>query len=149
MMLFFPDGKTAFDFLDDMPACGEARLTMRRGDSDPHRRFANLQSSRAMHVEHVGAGVEALGFGHDGIAFRLGERVECLVFELRDWPAEMMITHASLEDHRRASLRRGEPRREGDGIDGSGGEFKHAQPPATGGMKTTRSPAARGVVISA
>ena len=125
MMFFFPDGQPAFDFLDDMPARRETGLTMRRGDADPHRRFANLQNSRAMHAEHMGAGVEAFGFGHDGIAFQSRHVVESFVFQLRYRSAEVMIAHASLEDHRRTGLGRGEPRRKGGGVDRSGGEFKH------------------------
>jgi hypothetical protein len=53
--------------------------------------------------------------------------VEGFIFELGDRFAEMVIAHAPLEDRQRTRLGRGQPRLQGGGVEGLGGEFEHGE----------------------
>ena len=145
VVLLFPDGQAELQLLNHMPAGGKTGLTVRGGDADPDRRLADGKYAGAMHAQDFGARINPLGLAHDGLAFEARHVVEGLVLQFRDRLAEVMVAHAPFENCQGSRFGRAEPRLQGGGVDGAVGELKHAQPPATGGMNTTRSPAASGV----
>src|ERR1700677_2252747 len=83
------------------------------------------------------------GLGEDTLALFQRKLPKSLIFETRDLLSLIEIAHPSLEA-RIASGAGSEQLAPGpSGVDGLVGEAKAHQPPATGGMNTTASPAAR------
>ncbi len=87
-------------------------------------------------------GKRARGFRQDALAFLQRELLECLVFQPRDFPALVEIAHPAFEAHVAAGAEIGKLAPRGLGVDGPLAEAEAHQPPATGGMNTTASPAA-------
>src|SRR5450755_2521789 len=88
---------------------------------------------------------EALqGFVQDALALLHGQRLKGLILEPRDFLPFVEVPHPALKADiaTGAAIEQVAARRLG--IDGHLGKAKPHQPPATGGMKTTASPSARG-----
>src|SRR5450631_351348 len=79
--------------------------------------------------------------GEDSISLFEGEGLEGFVFEPRDFLPLVMVPYPAFETDVAAGAAVEQFAARGDGIDGRFGEAKPHQPPATGGMKTTASPA--------
>jgi hypothetical protein len=141
-MLFFPDRKAVLDLVDDEPAGVERFAPMRGAHTDPHCHIRERQAADAVNTQRMLDREARRGLRQDTLALLDRELLECLVLEPCDFPALVEIAHPALEAHVAAGAEISElaPRRLG--VDGSMGEAEAHQPPATGGMNTTASPAA-------
>ena len=82
------------------------------------------------------------GLGENALALFERELLERLVFQARDFLALVEIPHPSFEARVAARAGIDQLAPGGSGVDGRICEPKAHQPPATGGMNTTASPAA-------
>src|SRR3984885_1998186 len=141
IVLFFPDRKAVLDLVDDEPAGVERLAAMRGAHAYPHCHIRERQGADAVNTQRMLDLEACRGFRQDTLAFLERELLECLVLEPRDFPALVEIAHPALEAYVAAGAEIGElaPRRLG--VDGPPGEAQAHQPPATGGMNTTASPA--------
>ena len=135
--------------LVDDPAAGAERLVaMRCGDPDPDGDLAEREVADAVHAARVAHPEARAGLGDDASAFAHGERLEGLVLEATHLAAFVEVAHPALERRVAAAGRIGERGLQGLRIKrlGAERERRHVppQPPATGGMNTTVSPAASG-----
>ena len=137
------------DLVDDVAAGAERLVAMARADADPDRQLADAELADAMHAGGALHAELRAGLGDDPLALADCELGEGLVFEAHDGQAVVVVADPALE--RRIAARRRIGQRTALGVDVEGGaaeaEAAHLsgfQPPATGGMKTTVSPAASG-----
>jgi hypothetical protein len=84
-----------------------------------------------------------VGLGEDALALFQRELPKCLILQTRDFLALVDIADPSLEARIAAGARIEQLAPSRGGVDGLIGEAKAPQPPATGGMNTTASPAAK------
>ena len=82
--------------------------------------------------------------GEYSLALLEGEGLKGFVLEPGDFPALVVIANPALEAHVTARARVEHLAPRGVRIDGRLGESEPHQPPATGGMNTTASPAPKG-----
>ncbi len=148
VVLLLPDRHAVLDFVDDEAAGLKRFAAMARAHADPHGEFADFERADAMHAQRM-RDAEALdGRAHDALAFLDREFLERFVLESPHLAAFVVIAHPAFE--RREPARRGirELGAQERAVDRRAREAKEAHPPATGGMKTTLSPSASGVVQS-
>src|SRR5271156_1907417 len=142
IVLFLPDRHPMLHFVDDEAAGIEGLPAMRGADSDPHGHVAQSQSADAMNAERVLHREAPQGFGDDAFAFLHGEFLEGFIFQGSDLLPLIVIPHPALEAGIAARRRIEQLASRLRGVDGRFSEPEAHQPPATGGMKTTASPAA-------
>src|SRR5207245_1253503 len=97
VVLLFPDGHTMFDFVDDVAARAEGCVAVSGAGADPYGHFSDGEVANAMYARGA-FDAEALdGLGHDSLAFLYCERFECLVFEVSDAHAFVVIADEAFE----------------------------------------------------
>src|SRR5882762_1288859 len=142
IVFFLPDRHAMFHFVDDESAGVEGFSAVRGTDTDPHGHVVQAQRPDTMDAESVLDREAAQGIGNDTLAFFHREFLECFVFQASDFLSLVVIANPSLEADvaARAQVEELAPRL--GGVDGRLRKAKAHHPPATGGMKTTASPAA-------
>ena len=149
IVLLLPDRDAVLHLVDDVAARPEGLITVRRGDAHPHRDLAERQVADAVHATRVAHPETRAGFGDDALTLAYGELLEGLVLEAAYGAALVEVAHPTLEGRVTAAGRVDESACERGRVDGRVAELETAhgsrsQPPATGGMKTTLSPATNG-----
>src|ERR1700726_51637 len=143
VVLFLPDRHAMLHFVDDETAGIEGFAAVRRTDSDPHCHVAQIQRADAMDAQRMLRREAPQGFGDDALAFLQREFLERLVFQTSDLLPLVVIPNPPLEAHVAAGARVEQFAPRLGSVDGGLGKAKVHHPPATGGMNTTASPAAR------
>src|ERR1700692_5136146 len=142
VVLLLPDRHAMLHLVDDETAGIEGFAAVRGTDADPHCHVAQIQRADAMDAQRMLHREAPQGFGDDALAFLHREFLERFVFQAGDFLAFVMVPHPTLEADIAAGTQI-EQFAPGLGrVDGCLGEAEAHQPPATGGMKTTASPAA-------
>src|SRR5581483_2883136 len=149
VMLLFPDGQAMLDLVDDVATGEESLMAVRGAHADPDGHFAYGQIASPVYAGSVLDAEARHGFGDDALALFDSERFECLVFEVMDRQAFIVVAHPTFERCVGPGGRIRELLTQGRLIDllvaeTERGDALHVQPPATGGMNTTKSPSARG-----
>src|SRR5579863_4098038 len=142
IVLFLPDRHAMFHFVDDEAAGVEGLSAMHGTDADPHGHVAEAQRADTVDAESVLDREAPQGVGNDALAFLHREFLEGFVFQASDFLSLIVIPNPALEADVAARARVEELAPRFGGIDGRLGKAKARHPPATGGMKTTASPAA-------
>src|SRR5882724_954387 len=142
IMLFLPDGHAMLDFIDDETTGVEGFSAMRGTDSDPYGHIAEAQQADTMDAQSVLDRKAPQGVGNDALAFLHREFLERFIFQASDFSSLIVIPNPALEAGIAACTQVEELAPRLGGIDGRLGKAKAHHPPATGGMKTTASPAA-------
>src|SRR5882757_268197 len=142
IMFLLPDRHAMLHFVDDEAARFEGFAAVRRTDSDPHGHVVQSQRAHAVDAQGVLHRKAPQRLGDDAFAFLHCEFLERFVFQASDLLSFIVIPHPALEADiaARAQVQELVPRF--DGVDGGLRKAKAHHPPATGGMKTTASPAA-------
>src|SRR5258707_9924268 len=142
IMFFLPDRHAMLHFVDDEAARLEGLAAMRGADSDPHGHIVQSQRAHAMDAQSVLHRKAPQGVGDDALAFLHREFLERFVFQTSDLLSLVVIPDPALKADVAACAQVEELAPGLDSIDGRLREAKSHHPPATGGMKTTASPAA-------
>src|SRR6185437_1255697 len=145
VVLFLPDGHAVLYLVDDETAGVEGFAAVGGTHAHPHGHVAHLQGADAMNAPGVQNREALQGLGHDARAFLDREFLEGFVFEKGHLLPLVVIANPALEagEGARAAIQEFAARRVR--IDGGLSEAEVHQPPATGGMKTTASPALSGL----
>src|ERR1700694_383843 len=141
IVLFLPDRHAMLHFVDDETTSVEGLAAMRGADSDPHCHIAQVERPDAMDAQHVLHGEAPQRFGEDALTFLHREFLECLVFQASDVLPLVVIPNPAFKADVAACARVEQLAPRLSGIDGGLGKAKGHHPPATGGIKTTASPA--------
>src|SRR6266851_7332790 len=142
IVFFLPDRHAMLHFVDDEAAGVEGLSAMRGTDTDPHGHIAQGQRADTVDAESVLDRKAPQGVGDDALAFLHRELLERFVFQASDFLPLIVIPNPPLEADIAACAQVEELAPRFDGIDGRLSKAKAHHPPATGGMKTTASPAA-------
>src|SRR5712664_26275 len=141
IVFFLPDRHAMLHFVDDEAAGVEGLSAMRGTDTDPHGHIAQGQRADTVDAESVLDRKAPQGVGDDALAFLHRELLERFVFQASDFLPLIVIPNPPLEADIAACAQVEELAPRFDGIDGRLSKAKAHHPPATGGMKTTASPA--------
>src|SRR5882672_11458772 len=133
-----------FDFIDDVATRAEGFLAMRGAHAHPHGHFAQCQGTHPMYAGGAGHAESRDGLIDDAAAFLLGEFGERLIVEPRDGETFVVIAHPALEGGETAAGHVAHLALQSSRIERRVTELERVHPPATGGMKTTASPAFSG-----
>src|SRR5690349_14091039 len=144
VVFLLPDRHAMFDFIDDVAARAEGFVAMRGTHADPDGDVGERQRSHAMHARGARDAIPLDGFLHDARAFLLGKLRIRFVFQARDGHAFVVIAHPAFERRETAAGDVPHLALQGCSIERCGTELERFHPPATGGMKTTASPALSG-----
>src|SRR5882757_5941850 len=144
VMFFFPDRNPVLDFIDDVSALVEGFAAVGGTHTHPHRHVGKIERPDPMDAHRVLDGKTLQCLGQDSFAFFDGQGLKGFVFEPSDVLALVMIAHPTLEADVAAGAAVEQVAACGLRIDGDLGKAKAHQPPATGGMNTTASPAING-----
>ena len=141
VLLELPNGNALLELLDHVPArvVRLAAMWMRDGDDDA--RVSELEHAEAMLDDDVARAKLDRRLAHDVRHLALGHRSIRGVLHAVHWPPVVHVAHGADEQHRRAVRVASDLGRECGRVDGSVDDRGSHQPPATGGMIATSSPA--------
>jgi len=130
---------------EDVTAGGEGLAAMRGAHADPHRQFTDAECAHAVHAGRARHAEAGHGLGDDAFALLDRQCLERLVLEALHGAALVVVAHPTLEAGVAARRGIGEGVAVALGLERPAAEAERVhQPPATGGMNTTRSPAVSG-----
>ena len=137
-----------FDFVDDVSTRVERFAAMGGTDSYPNGQVGEVERTHAMNAHGMLDGETLQCLRENSLTLLDGESLKGFVLEPSDVLALVMIPNPALEADVAAGAAVEQFAARGFGIDGRFSEAKPHQPPATGGMNTTASPALKGRVHS-
>ena len=145
VVLFLPDRDAMLDLVDDVTARGERFRAMRGAHADPDGEFADREIADAVHASRAPYAEPRDRLRDDAFAFAHRQRRERFVLQTSHALAFVVVAHPSFEARVAAARRVAQFRAIRVGRERRLAETERGhQPPATGGMNTTRSPGCSG-----
>src|SRR5882757_4078405 len=97
VVLLLPDGHSMFDFVDDVSTCEERFRPVACADAYPNSHFAYGEVADAVYACGVFDAEAFDCFRDDAFALFDGERLECLVFQVANRQAFVVIADPTFE----------------------------------------------------